>query len=252
MLAGAGAGDDAPVDVTPVAKKAWLRTGKAATYVAAEDWRVDTVVVSVGADGSVRLYDTSGFKFTPVGAFNVGSAYEVTAAALRSARTLLVGFENGTVELWQLPDWRETGTSRQRRAVQIGSSLMHAGRITSFSCTKDLRYFLTSSADSTVVMWNLARFTPVHTFSFSKPAAHALSRGLGGALDEGGDVGEHGGGVGQRRGRWAVLGRWRHPRHRPALYHQLEGRRAGRRRGHTHARCTTRRRRRGGGLARGR
>ena len=180
MFAGAGAGagasaDEAAVDGTPVAKKAWLRTGKAVTYVAAEDSRFDSVVVSVAADGSVRLYDTSGFKFTQVGAFNVGSAYEVTAAALRSARTLLVGFENGTVELWQLPDWRETGTSRQRRAVQIGSLLTHAGRITSFSCTKDLRYFLTSSADSTVVMWNLARFTPVHTFSFSKPAAHALS-----------------------------------------------------------------------------
>ena len=152
------------------------------------DPRLPSLLLSVCIDGTVSLWDTSGYRLMPHGSFHLGE-FGVSCAALRTTHTLVVGFDHGGVHMWRLPEVPlpevgGEGSSRRLNpaakeaapapALCLGAAELHAGRVTSLSCSRDGRLLLSSSLDHTAALWSLADFAPLRTFVFSRPCNHAV------------------------------------------------------------------------------
>ena len=180
------------------AKERWQRSAAAAATgeavrggVSRADPRLSALLVTACHEGHVKVWDTSGYKFMPLGAFQVEER-GVTCAALRCTQTILLGFDHGAVQLWRLPelptpqlfpDLADPAAQRERMeaswqlapALCLGSAEPHAARVSSLSCAADGRIFLSASpSDHTVALWSLADFTPLRTFVFNQPPYHAV------------------------------------------------------------------------------
>ena len=68
------------------------------------------------------------------------------------------------------------GAAQRARAVasRLASLDAHSARVTSLGVATDGYTFLSSSADCTVILWDLPTLAPLRTFSFNAPVSQAL------------------------------------------------------------------------------
>ena len=149
-------------------------------------------MLSVGSDGTVRLWDLRALQCTPRGAFRTAASRQLTCALVRADGGILLGFDNGSLELWLLlPSALERvrgGADGELATTNAMSSSSFVGRIASLSRSLEPHTeritalersfasdrFLSASLDGSVLVWHLPSCTALKALSFSAPVTQAL------------------------------------------------------------------------------
>ncbi|MDB5338304.1 MAG: angio-associated migratory cell protein isoform [Planctomycetaceae bacterium] len=117
-------------------------------------------VVSVGAEGVLRMYDLQTRKCS---AMVTSQYFELTTVCFSpDGSRLLVGTAGGEIELWNCDDIR----------VPVFSRKVHAGRVTFLAYHPDGRSFLTAGDDDRNIIWNAQTLEPL----FELPPGESATR----------------------------------------------------------------------------
>jgi WD40 repeat protein len=147
-------------------------------------------MLSVAKDGTVRLWDMHGLQCVPRGTFST-AASAPACVLLRPDGGVLVGFDDGSLELWNLlpsalgliaEPLEGDGSSAQlasssyvgKIATQSRSIDPHSEKISSLEKSHSGDRFLSASLDGTVLMWHLPTCTALKLFNFSGAVAQAF------------------------------------------------------------------------------
>ena len=151
-------------------------------------------IVSVGAEGAIKLWDVADLSLRA--AYKIAPSHaRLTVVALHGAHEAICGFEDGSIEVWSLASRpaaklpqvasavseggvkASSGGARALRSPWEGGVLPektlkeHTQEITALAVGASEEFFASASMDCTVMLWATCNRALLKTFNFREPVA---------------------------------------------------------------------------------